>query len=55
MGQKLIVTNLIICIVYGILSVAQTLNSRTLFKTLHFNFYSFVTDPSRRHSPPSAY
>lgn len=34
--------NIGFCLSYGLLSIAQTLNSRTLFKTLHFNYYSFV-------------
>ena len=31
-----------VCVFYGIVSIAQTLNSRFLFKTLQFNFYSIV-------------
>jgi len=33
-----------ICIFYGLVSIAQTLNSRFLFRTLQFNFYSVVSD-----------
>jgi hypothetical protein len=34
--------NLLICLLYGMLSTCQTLNSRYLFKTIGFNYYSFV-------------
>jgi hypothetical protein len=34
--------SLSICIVYGIMSIFQTLNSRYLFRNLNFDFYSFV-------------
>ena len=31
-----------VCVFYGLISIAQTLNSRFLFRTLRFNFYSVV-------------
>lgn len=31
-----------VCTFYGLISIAQTLNSRFLFKSLQFNFYSTV-------------
>jgi hypothetical protein len=34
--------SLSICMVYGIMSIFQTLNSRYLFRNLNFDFYSFV-------------
>lgn len=37
------IKSLIICIVYGIMSICQTLNSRYLYRNLNFNFYSFVS------------
>lgn len=43
MSQRIIFQNLIICTLYGLLSLFQTLNSRALYKDLHFDFYSFVT------------
>lgn len=33
---------LAICIVYGVISLLQTLNSRYLYRNLGFDFYSFV-------------
>lgn len=36
------VKNLSICLLYGMLSTFQTLNSRYLFRTLGFDFYTFV-------------
>ena len=33
---------LFVCVFYGLLSIAQTLNSRFLFRSLHFNFFSLV-------------
>ncbi len=35
--------NLLICLFYGLLSTCQTLNSRYLFRTIGFDYYSFVT------------
>jgi len=32
-----------VCVFYGLISIAQTLNSRFLFRTLQFNFYSVVS------------
>lgn len=34
--------NLLICLFYGLLSTCQTLNSRYLFRTIGFDYYSFV-------------
>jgi hypothetical protein len=31
-----------VCTFYGLVSIAQTLNSRFLFKNLQFDFYSTV-------------
>lgn len=36
----------LICLVYAVLSILQTLNSRFLYKNLHFDYYSFVPSPS---------
>ena len=36
------VKNLLICLLYGMLTTFQTLNSRYLFRTLGFDFYTFV-------------
>lgn len=36
--------NLFICIFYGLLSTFQTLNSRYLFRTIGFDYYSFVNN-----------
>lgn len=33
---------LFVCSFYGLISIAQTLNSRFLFRNLQFNFYSTV-------------
>lgn len=33
---------LFVCVFYGLISIAQTLNSRFLFRTLQFNYYSVV-------------
>lgn len=35
--------NLFVCLFYGILATCQTLNSRFLFRTVGFDYYSFVT------------
>jgi hypothetical protein len=35
--------NLLVCLFYGLLSTCQTLNSRYLFRTIGFDYYSFVT------------
>lgn len=39
-----------VCSFYGLVSIAQTLNSRFLFKNLHFDFYSSVMMKARRYS-----
>lgn len=38
----IITKNLLMCLFYGFLSTFQTLNSRHLFRTVGFNYYSFV-------------
>ena len=42
MGRQEFMKNLMICSAYGLLSILQTLNSRTLYKSLNFDYYSFV-------------
>ena len=42
MGHQLVTKNLFICVLYGLLSILQTLNSRMMYKDLHFDYYSFV-------------
>jgi hypothetical protein len=39
-----------VCSFYGLVSIAQTLNSRFLFKNLQFDFYSSVHLPPLRCS-----
>ena len=34
---------LFVCVFYGLVSIAQTLTNRYLFRTLNFPFYSTVT------------
>lgn len=41
--SHLAVKSLLICVIYGIMSIAQTLNSRYLYRNLYFDFYSLVT------------
>lgn len=36
------IRNLLICLAYGMLSTCQTLNSRYLFRSIGFDYYSFV-------------
>lgn len=36
------VKSLLVCVIYGVMSILQTLNSRYLYRDLNFNFYSFV-------------
>jgi hypothetical protein len=44
-----------VCTFYGLVSIAQTLNSRFLFKNLQFDFYSTVRLPLVRCSCCSAW
>ena len=43
--EKVAYKAVLICLLYGVLSILQTLNSRFLYKSLHFDFYSFVCLP----------
>jgi len=36
------VKSLAVCVLYGVMSLLQTLNSRYLYRDLNFSFYSFV-------------
>lgn len=42
MDKKTTNTNLLMCLIYAFISIVQTFNSRYLYKSLHFDFYSFV-------------
>lgn len=48
--NSLAIKSLAICILYGVMSIGQTLNSRYLFRNLNFDFYSFVRIMRLRHS-----
>ena len=36
------IKSLTVCLIYGVMSICQTLNSRYLYRNLGFDFYSFV-------------
>lgn len=40
--MALAVRSLVICFLYGVMAIFQTLNSRYLYRNLNFHFYSFV-------------
>ena len=46
--SHLAIKSLTVCIMYGVMSICQTLNSRYLYRNLNFDFYSFVHFTSTR-------
>lgn len=42
MGHHIVMKSLTVCIIYGIMSILQTLNSRYLYRVVGFDYYSFV-------------
>jgi hypothetical protein len=49
--SHLAIKSLSVCLIYGVIAIFQTLNARYLFRTLNFNFYSFVNLLSYSHRP----
>lgn len=52
---RMLFFKIFVCSFYGLVSIAQTLNSRFLFKNLQFDFYSSVSLPPLRSSSCSGW